>query len=102
MVVRFTPIGAHLFLGLPMHLIANDAIDLEQIDPALARTLKRALTRARSWTERFAAMEELIAQRIANAEMSGAVRVCGERSCPPTAAWHSARSPTNWIAAIVR
>lgn len=73
MVVRFTPIGAHLFLRLPMHLITNGAIDLEQIDPALARTLKHALTRARTWTERFAAMEALIALRIANAEMSGAV-----------------------------
>ena len=28
MVVRFTPLGAHLFLGLPMHLIANEAVDL--------------------------------------------------------------------------
>ena len=28
------PSGAHLFLGLPMHLIANEAIDLELIDPS--------------------------------------------------------------------
>ena len=41
MVVRFTPIGAHLFLGLPMHLIVNEAIDLEQIDAALAGVLMR-------------------------------------------------------------
>jgi hypothetical protein len=37
MVVRFTPFGAHLFLGLPLRLIANDAVDLELIDADLAR-----------------------------------------------------------------
>ena len=49
MVVRFTPIGAHLFLGLPMHLIANEAIDLEQIDSRLC-----ARTRASRWDSRGA------------------------------------------------
>ncbi len=41
MVVRLTPIGAHLFLGPPMHLIANEAIDLGRIDAVLARALVR-------------------------------------------------------------
>jgi hypothetical protein len=57
MVVRFTPIGAHLFLGLPMHLIANEALDLELIEPALARVLASRIGVASSWTDRFAAME---------------------------------------------
>lgn len=65
MVVRFTPIGAHLFLGLPMHLIANEALDLELIDRALARVLVSRIGVASSWTDRFAAMESLIAERIA-------------------------------------
>ena len=73
MVVRFTPIGAHLFLGLPMHSIANESIELEQIDAALARALMRRVGLARSWTDRFAAMESLIAQRVAEAEMPGSV-----------------------------
>jgi AraC-like DNA-binding protein len=73
MVVRFTPIGAHLFLGLPMHLIANDAIDLEQIDSALARSIVDRVARTRSWAERFDAMEALIAARIADARMSGSI-----------------------------
>ena len=68
MVVRFTPIGAHLFLGLPMHLIANAALDLELIDPALARVLVSRIGAASSWTDRFAAMETLIAERVAEAE----------------------------------
>ena len=73
MVVRFTPIGAHLFLGLPMHSIANESIDLEQIDARLARAVMRRVGLARSWTDRFAAMESLIAERIAEAEMAGSV-----------------------------
>ncbi len=80
MVVRFTPIGAHLFLGLPMHSIANEAIELEQIDAPLARALMRRVGLARSWTERFAAMESLIAERIAEAEMPGSVEPSGAGS----------------------
>ena len=64
MVVRFTPMGAHLFLGLPMHLIANEAVDLELIDPVLARVLVSRIGVAGSWTDRFAAMESLIAERV--------------------------------------
>jgi AraC-like DNA-binding protein len=73
MVVRFTPIGAHLFLGLPMHLIANEALDLELVDPCLARILLSRIGVARSWTERFAAMESLIAERVAEAEMPSSI-----------------------------
>jgi AraC-like DNA-binding protein len=79
MVVRFTPIGAHLFLGLPMHLIANEALDLEQIDSAVARALVRRVGLARSWPDRFAVMESLIAERIADAQMSGTVSVVWRR-----------------------
>jgi AraC-like DNA-binding protein len=73
MVVRFTPMGAHLFLGLPMHLIANEAVDLELIDPALARVLVSRVGVAGSWTDRFAAMESLIAERIAEAVIPAAI-----------------------------
>lgn len=68
MVVRFTPMGAHLFLGLPMHTIVNEAVDLHAIDPALARQLWSRVGVARSWADRFAAMESLIAERIGGAE----------------------------------
>ena len=67
MVVRFTPMGAHLFLGLPMHLIANEALHLESIDPALARVVMSRIGVARTWAARFAAMEALIAERVAEA-----------------------------------
>src|SRR5262245_34637637 len=82
MVVRFTPLGAHLFLGLPMHLIANEAIDLELIDPALARALVDRLTAAKSWTDRFAAMESLIAERVANSEIPAIIGIGWRRLVP--------------------
>ncbi|HEY7286919.1 MAG TPA: helix-turn-helix domain-containing protein [Vicinamibacterales bacterium] len=73
MVVRFTPIGAHLFLGLPMHVIANEAVDLALIDPDLARVTMNRVGAAGSWTDRFAAMESLIAERVADAEMPASI-----------------------------
>jgi AraC-like DNA-binding protein len=73
MVVRFTPMGAHLFLGLPMHMIANEAVDLELIDPGLARVLVSRIGVAGRWTDRFAAMESLIAERVAEAEIPASI-----------------------------
>jgi AraC-like DNA-binding protein len=73
MVVRFTPMGAHLFLGLPMHAIANDAVDLQLIDPTLARLLMSRIGGARTWTDRFAAMESLIAERLAHAHVPASI-----------------------------
>jgi len=35
MVVRFTPLGAHLFLRLSMDALADRTVGLEQIDPGL-------------------------------------------------------------------
>ncbi len=72
MVVRFTPLGAHLFFRMPMHLIANQAVDLASIDPALARRLKDVSV-ANSWSSRFDAMESLIAERLGDAEISADV-----------------------------
>lgn len=79
MVVRFTPIGAHLFLGLPMHSIANKAVDLELIEPAVARVLASRNLAAGSWPDRFAAMESLIADRVVDAMMPPSVGVAWRR-----------------------
>ena len=81
MVVRFTPMGAHLFLGLPMHLIANAAVDLELIDSALARVLVSRIGVAGSWSDRFAAMESLIAERVAEAEMPASIGFSVAQAC---------------------
>jgi AraC-like DNA-binding protein len=62
-----------------MHLIANEAIDIERIDAALARALMDGAGRANSWPDRFDAMESLIEQRIVDAQMSGAVALVWRR-----------------------
>jgi AraC-like DNA-binding protein len=79
MIVRFTPMGARLFLGMPMHLISNDAVDLDLIDPGLARAIVSRIAAAQSWTDRFAAMESLIAERVADAEMPASIGAAWRR-----------------------
>lgn len=64
MVVRFTPFGAHLFLGLPLHAIANRAVDLDRIDAALARRVVHRIAAAGSWNAPFAPMDALIGERL--------------------------------------
>ncbi|HET6471899.1 MAG TPA: helix-turn-helix domain-containing protein, partial [Pseudomonadales bacterium] len=73
MVARFTPLGAYLFLGVPMDSIANAAVDLDRIDPAIARAVMDNVARVRGWPARFAAMDALIAARIADAARPRAV-----------------------------
>ncbi len=79
MVVRFTPIGAYLFFRLPMHLIANEALDLALIDPGLGRVLMSRIGVARNWPDRFAAMESLIAERVARVESPASVAAAWRR-----------------------
>jgi AraC-like DNA-binding protein len=64
--VDFTPIGAHLFLGLPMHELANRVVDLEDLlgkDRDVAARLEAAAT----WDERFDLLETVIAARLVEA-----------------------------------
>ncbi len=67
MVVRLTPFGAHRFLRAPMHLIAGRAVELSALDAKLADLVMSRVGAAGSWGERFAAMEALIAERVAQA-----------------------------------
>lgn len=62
-----------------MHLIANEAVDLEVIDPALARVLVSRIVSAGSWTDRFAAMESLIAERVAAAGIPASIGLAWRR-----------------------
>lgn len=73
MAVRFTPPGAHLFLGIPMHLISRQSVELDEFDPKLARLIASRVGAAESWGNRFDAMESLISERIERAGVPGAV-----------------------------
>jgi hypothetical protein len=49
MIVRFTPIGAHRFLDVPMTLLAGAVIELALIRPALARMVDSRVRAAQRW-----------------------------------------------------
>src|SRR5215470_8098372 len=65
MVVRFTPLGAHLFFHLSMDSLTDRAVPLEQIDPRIASLVSDHVMVPRGWAERFEAMEGLIGSRVA-------------------------------------
>jgi AraC-like DNA-binding protein len=66
MVVRLTPIGAHLVLKTPMDLLTDHRVDLEQIDGPLARLLITRVQGTRGWEARFRLVELLLAARVAS------------------------------------
>ncbi len=67
MQVNFTPIGAHLFLGLPMDALANRAVEFDDLPGTMARRLAAELRDAPTWEIRFAALDSIIAARLAEA-----------------------------------
>src|SRR6266542_245635 len=61
--VEFTPLGASMFLGVPMEAIANTAVGLDEVLGQEAdRTIGR-LSEARSWEARFDVMDAVIIDR---------------------------------------
>ncbi len=72
MVIRFTPIGAYLFLKVPMETLANRAVELDQIDLPIARRLLTRLKAAEDWESRFAVMDSLIAEGVTSARSPSA------------------------------
>jgi AraC-like DNA-binding protein len=79
MIVRFTPVGAHLLLGLPMRELASGAISLDDIDPVFARLAMSGVGAAKGWEARFDAMEALISDRLERRTVPGAMAQAWER-----------------------
>lgn len=65
--VNFTPVGAYLFLGLPMHEITNRVVELDDLLGPEGPRLIEQLESATTWGERFTAADAFIGRRIANA-----------------------------------
>lgn len=63
--VDFTPIGARLFLGIPMRAVAHQIVPLDAIFGVNARQLVQRLRDAPSWAARFAMVDDVICQRFA-------------------------------------
>ena len=63
-IIRFTPIGAHLILKTPMDLLADRTIELEEIDGRWARQFENRVQATRAWDARLNLIELLIAERV--------------------------------------
>jgi AraC-like DNA-binding protein len=63
--VNFTPLGAHQFLHLPMHLLSNRVIELDDLLGPVARRLVERLQETPNWEARFALLDAFISARLA-------------------------------------
>lgn len=61
--VDFTPIGAHLFFGVPMNELTNRVVDVEDLLGRDGNLIAR-LEAAPTWTTRFALLDDVIAARV--------------------------------------
>lgn len=66
--VDFTPLGARLFLGLPMDGLANRCVSLGELLGAAAERLRDRLAGATGWAARFALLDALLLNRAAGGE----------------------------------
>lgn len=67
MQVHFTPIGAHLFLGMPMSELTNRAVSIEDIFSGGERRIAAQLEDTPDWEDRFDILDAFISDRIARA-----------------------------------
>ena len=63
--VNLTPLGAHELLGVPMHTLTNQTIELEDILGIAARSLTAQLQEASNWAMRFRILDSFITDRVA-------------------------------------
>jgi AraC-like DNA-binding protein len=67
MVIRLTPIGAQMLLGVPMDLLTDRTLALEDVDSRFSRLLTRDAEAAHDWATRFDIVENITAERLASA-----------------------------------
>src|SRR3954447_6372372 len=58
--VDISPVGAHMLLGMPMHLVAGRVVALEDALPVLGTELPERLAEAATWPERFALLDGVL------------------------------------------
>ncbi len=66
--INMSPLGAYQLLGVPMHSLANQVIELEDV---LGKTVRRLIARMQDvsdWEPRFAMLDAFIVDRIAHAK----------------------------------
>ena len=65
--VNFTPIGAHLLFRVPMDLLANRVVELDDLFGVEARRLAERLHEASTWSECFDILDDAILRRVSSA-----------------------------------
>ncbi len=65
--IDFTPIGAHMLLGVPMDSLTNRVVELEEVLGPFAARLAEQLYETVSWPARFDLLDAAIASRLAAA-----------------------------------
>ena len=63
--LRFTPLGAFRLFGVPMHELANRAIELERLLPG-SLELEERLREATAWQDRFDLVDAFLLRRLAD------------------------------------
>jgi AraC-like DNA-binding protein len=63
-----TPLGARMLLGVPAAAVANWDAEAADVVGAFARRLREVIVATPDWAGRFAALDELLARRAAQAE----------------------------------
>jgi AraC-like DNA-binding protein len=67
MVIRLTPIGAQMLAGVPMDLLTDRILALEDVDSRFSRHLMDHAAATHDWATRFDIVETIIAARLASA-----------------------------------
>jgi AraC-like DNA-binding protein len=67
MVIRLTPIGAQMLLGVPMDLLTDRTLALEDVDSPFSRLLTTYVDATHDWAARFDIVENIITARLASA-----------------------------------
>jgi AraC-like DNA-binding protein len=62
--INLTPLGAHRFLGLPMHELTNRVVELETLLGSRARRWVERLQEVPTWEGRFALLDRLLLERL--------------------------------------
>jgi AraC-like DNA-binding protein len=66
--INFTPIGAYLMAGMPMHELVNTPADAEDVFGAQTRDLIEIMHTAPDWETRFNAVDHFVAARLSRAK----------------------------------
>ena len=65
--VNFTPLGARMIFGVPMHVFTNEVVPFEDVWGRGASELLERLYEVREWTARFDLLDAVLAVRLARA-----------------------------------